>query len=210
MKRIFLFIISTVGICGSALAGSVIKDPIYDYLFDHGNITKVCYLAQMQRVLLLKLDLDNTGRQSIVISLNGYGGKTGSVWEAYIPYNGGYQRADKNLYFREDRFYVGYVDLVKKYGLLAYELGKGGGDLNFFQIVNGKVTMQKVGELNPYTPEGGKEMETYFGKAPEWKSLKEHPVTTMSLDDLKKAGYNVDAAISDAKNFLKSYRVPTK
>ena len=74
-----------------------------------------------------------------------------------------------------------------------------GGELDFFQIVNNKVQVEKIGSIDFSKSQDEKTYQSYFGKAPNWTSLREHPVTTLSLDDLKKSGYDVDAVINAAK-----------
>ena len=48
--------------------------------------------------------------------------------------------------------------------------------------------------------ERGKLLDGYFGTGPEWKATKAKAVRTMTLQDLRAAGYGVDAAIAAAKN----------
>jgi hypothetical protein len=198
MKSVLLLIgIALLSFC--CASAQTIEDPVRDYLMsrDLGKDPDMPYLKELR---VIHCDLTNSGKQAILISFNGHGGRQGNYWTAYLPTSGGYVKADDDettLTFREDTFYVGRVS--GKYGLLAFAPGQGGGDLNLFQIINGKVTEQKVGTLDLSKPEDKKEFETYFGDAPNWKSRKDHPMTTKSLDDLRQGGYDVDGAIRAAK-----------
>ncbi|MGB8352969.1 MAG: hypothetical protein WCD79_03705, partial [Chthoniobacteraceae bacterium] len=110
-----------------ALAQSV-KDPIHDYLTSR-DIDRDTAIPNLTELYVIKCDLDNTGKPSILISFNGYGGRQGNYWTAYLPTSGGYVKADDRdttLVFHKDVFYVGSVG--GKYGLLTYAPGREGGD----------------------------------------------------------------------------------
>jgi hypothetical protein len=176
-----------------------IQDPIRDYLTSH-DADRDTAMPGFQNLFVVKCDITNSGKQSILLSLNDYGGRQGNYWTAYLPTSGGYVKADDSettLIFIKDMFYVGSVG--GKYGLLAYAPGGNGGDLNLFQIINGKVAEQKVGTLSLSKPEDKKTLEGYFGEAPDWKSLKRYSVKTLNLGDLRQKGYDVDQAIQAAK-----------
>jgi hypothetical protein len=135
-----------------------------------------------------------------LISFNGHGGRQGNFWTVYLPTSNGYVKSDDSettLMFRSDLFFVGFVD--GKYGLISYAPGKGGGDLNLYQIANGKITKQKIATLDLSNPKDKTRFVTYFGEAPDWNSLKNYPVKTLDLDSLRHSGYDVDAAIKAAK-----------
>jgi len=184
-----------------ALAQSIkdpIKDPIKDYLASSDD-DKDSAMPYFKTLLVLKCDVDNSGKPSILISFNGYGGRQGNFWTAYLPSGNGYIKADDghvDLTFRRDTFFVGSVG--SKYGLLAYAAGKGGGDLNFFQFINGQITEQKIGSLDLSKPQDKQEFENYFGTPPNWKSLKNYPARVLNVHDLKGAGYDPEGAIQRA------------
>ena len=211
MKTTFLAILVTVGICCSVLGGNI-KDPINDFLFDNSDPDDAFALSRIQRVFELKLDINNDEKPVVFLSMNGMGAKGVNTWQAYIPDKGNYRKVDQsedNFYFRRDVFYVGYVDSIKKFGLLAYISGGEGGDLNFYQILNCKLSVQNIGKISPSSdPKDKKIWEKYFGKPGNERSLHDHPVKTLTLDDLRKAGYDVDAAISAAKAKIHPYEAP--
>jgi len=210
MKPILLLLIGLLCLSGSlqaqlptnAGAGktTIIKDPIADFLFTR-DMNKDSYLSSLKQLYVLKLDIENTGKPVMLLSLNGFDGKQGEFWTAYVPSIGGYRRADDSestLFFKRTLFFVGYLESVKKYGLLAFIGGEGGGDLNLFQIINGKVIKESVGTLDLSKPQNLKEFTNYFGQSPNWKSLTNNPVTTLNIKDLEKDGYDVTAAMKAA------------
>jgi len=199
MKAVLLAIGLTFIVLHCASAQNI-ADPIRDYLTTR-DADRDAVMPNLTKLFVVKCDLTNSGKLSILISFDGYGGHQGNYWTAYLPTGSGYVKADDSdttLLFHRDAFYVGRV--AGKYGLLAYAPGKGGGDLNLFQIVNGKVTEQKIGSFDLSKPQDKKEIESYFGEGGDWKSLKNYSVKTLSVDELKHAGYDADAAIQGAKN----------
>ncbi len=184
------------------MADTVVKDPIRDFLFDVADTDKAYYVSALKVLFVLKVDMDHSGHEAILLSLGGYGGKGGNIWEVYLPAKDGYKKVlpggDDPLYFRGDMFYVGYVERVKQYGLLAFSPAQEGGELRFFRIVDGVIKVEKIGEVHAGNQKDRMEMEKYFGKRDENRSQREHPVTRLGIDDLKKLGYDVDAAVRAA------------
>jgi hypothetical protein len=176
-----------------------IKDPIKDYLSSR-DTNRDPDLPFLEELYVLKCDLDVSGKTYTLISFNAEGGRQGNYWTVYKQIKDGWAKVDDaetTLTFRRDTFYVGVVR--GKYGLLAYAPGRRGGDLNFFQIVNGKVAKAKIASVDLSNPSDNHEMAKYFGSAPDWRGPKTHPIEKMSLGDLRNAGYDVDSDIKAAE-----------
>jgi hypothetical protein len=192
----------------SSPAADAVTDPIKAFLFDNSDPDDAYYRSQLESVYELKLDIDGSGKETVLLTMNGMNSAHGYLmWEGYRPVHGGYQKIeakDANFYFRPDTFYVGYIRFLKRYGLLTYEGGHGGGDLNLNQVVNGQLIVRKIREIHISHPEDIKLLDTYFGETYKGISLRKHPIKEMNLDDLRKAGYNVDAAIKAAQACLPS------
>ncbi len=206
--KFILYITAFVLLCADVSFSQIIKDPIQDFLFTQ-NINITSSLPQLKNLYILQCRMSQTGQPATLVSFNGLSGKQGNIWTAYIPVNDGYVKADDNtdfgFIFRQDAFYIGFID--NQYGLLAYAPGKGAGDLNLFQLVNGKITERNIGSLNLSVPKDQQEFDNYFGKAPDWKSKKKYPIKILGLDELRKAGYDVDLAIKEANKAI--HPVPT-
>lgn len=189
----------TLAFIGISLLKSTaqISDPIKDFLFSRDE-NKDLYLPDLKTLYVVKLDINNNGRPATLISMNSYGSRDGNFWKIYVPVGGSYYKADDKsacVYFKASKFFVGNVPGFG-YGLLAYLPS---GELDLFQVVDGKILKRKVVTLDRNQPEAEKTFEQYFGKAPNWKSLKDHPVQEESISDLKGKGYDVKAAVSAAE-----------
>ena len=204
MKYAFLVLIWTWMSVYGAWAQSVkdpIKDPLRDYLTSR-DIGRDPEMPLIKKLFMIKCDLDNSGKDSILITFNGYGGRQGNYWTVYLPASNGYVKAKTNgseavIIFKPDMFYLGTVNGT--YGLLAFAPGRGGGDLNLFTSINGKISEQKIATLDLSNAQDKAEFQSYFGEAPDWKSLKDYPMKTMSLTDLSTAGYDIHGAIKAAQ-----------
>jgi hypothetical protein len=159
MKIVILFAAISLISFHCAFA-QVIKDPIRDFLFspDEDSVIDLPYLKYLY---VLKCDLDGSGKLATLISFEG--GRQGYYWTVYLPSKGGYVKADDagvTLTFGQDTFYIGHVN--QRYGLLAFAPGRGGGDLNLYQIVRGKLTENKIASLDLSTASDKKVFQKIF------------------------------------------------
>jgi hypothetical protein len=203
LRFVFLCSVFLAG-CHDSATAQTIKDPIRDYLFprdlDRDADELDADLPDFQALYVLRCNLDESGKPAVLISFNAEGGHGKNYWTAYVPSSTGYTKVDDSdcdFIFSQALFYVGRIKSHK--GLLAYLPGKGGGDLIFYHIVDGKLEKQKIGALDLSNPRDAQELEKYFGSAPNWKSFKEHPVQVLSENELRNRGYDIDAAISAAR-----------
>lgn len=149
------------------------------------------------------LDVDGDGKLECLVTFNGVGGRYGSTWEVYAVDGGGHRKLkgpEQGVVFRADRFFVGYVEEVKAHCLLAYHPGKGGGDLEAYLRSGDAMVVRQLPPLD-FEKAGDRVIYDKYFRGPDeshaHRSLVEHPVREMKLDELQQESYDlvsIDAA----------------
>jgi len=196
-----------------------LQDPIQDYLHlgDHDQAVE---LPEFKGLSVLELDVNGDGRPEMFISADGYGGRLGNIWTVYLAREDGYERLSspsRDVIFRPDMFYVGEIETLdgrKVQGLLAYHPGKGGGDLEIYQVANDYMVKTPLGSLNLENQGDRAFWDKYFagpGDEQPHRSLIDHPPKHLTTKELSERGYDlsaVDQLNATRENDPKSPRTP--
>ena len=171
-----------------------IHDPIRDFL-ETPDLDRDIAVPDMKEFSKLELDIVGDGKK--VICLSAYGDRSGDYWTVYLPVPGGYKAArttagDRLIGFSTEKFYVGYIDEIKRRGILTYRGRiRTGFALEAYWISGNRLLHKEIGVVK--VEEGGKSpplLEKYFPESRNPKSPL-NPVQRITIDDLKVLGYSI-------------------
>ena len=152
MKTILYFLM-VVALTGQVFASN---DPVKDFLAGPRPDVRDPGYYDTDKVLRLDVDLQGNGQIETLVTLNrDRDGKQGNIWQVYKKTADGYQVVGQ-MTFSPERFYVGPISEIGKYGLVTFGPGGGGAGIVGAYIYDGStiqgVMLSKVtGELDPAT-----------------------------------------------------------
>lgn len=121
-------------------------DPINDFIRTRKTWDSGYYATD--RVLRLDLDLQGNGQTETLLTLNrDRDGKAGNDWKVYKKTSNGYQQIGE-MTFSPTRFYLGPIDELGKYGLVAFYPGGAGNGVFWSYVYDGTVIHeQEIGKV---------------------------------------------------------------
>lgn len=143
---------------------NLVSDPLDDYLSKYGPwLTE----SKAKEILVLELDLNNDGRNEILISSDiRRHFRSGYTWMVYLSEKDGYVLSNSGISpsFFPEAVYYGYIDELGKVGLLNYHPGSStDGELVAYSIDEKKLSEHNLGTISPSGTD--KELfEKYFDK----------------------------------------------
>ena len=171
-SAVFVLMFSTL----SYGQGQLITNPDLDFVNSASKTSDFSYLPRGEEVYQLALDLYGDSKPTIFLTFKKWGSRTGNVWIAYTPVEGGYNRVQDapgsaGFVFRPNGFYA----IDPKGGLFVLISGRDGGDLVHYDIKNGVATTQKVQTIDYEKSEDKKYAEKILGHKLEDRSSDDHP-----------------------------------
>ena len=189
MSRVFQFL---VAICFTASlhAQVFVKNPARDYLDIASSDPEMkSALEKTQKIFILDLKLHRNHPLVRFYAIDGYSGKSGNIWTAYLPVKAGYLRLPGDqICFRPDYFFSGQVGDVRDFGLLVLSPTNGGGDLCLYRLRGRRIEKRKLHPLCLNVENGKVFWKTYFqGPSPAQplRAPLEHPVRQLTLEQLR-------------------------
>jgi hypothetical protein len=189
MKTI-LYALLAAALMASPVVAS--NDPVKDFLQGPRPDVRDPGYYDTDKVLRLDVDLQGNGQIETLVTLNrDRDGKQGNIWQVYKKSADGYQQIGQ-MTFSPERFYVGPISEIGKYGLVTFGPGGGGTGIVGAYIYDG-ATIQGV-MLSKVTGE----VDSTTGDRKENKALKKY------LHDKVTEGDTVIKKI-DSKELAKKY-----
>ncbi len=152
MKTILYFLM-VAALTGQAFASN---DPVKDFLAGPRPSVRLPGYYETDKILRLDVDLQGNGQIETLVTFNrDRDGKQGNIWQVYKKTADGYQGVGQ-MTFSPERFYVGPISEIGKYGLVTFGPGGGGTGVVGAYIYDGSsiqgVMLSKVtGEIDATT-----------------------------------------------------------